>query len=155
MLICKLVGSLFLLSCGLALPRFAAQKRRLASEQAASWMALVCFIRRQVESYRLPIGEILTRYEGVLSGYGGDRPQTLAALSGSTAWFSPETERIASRFCREFGKGYYGEQMKLCDEVLAELSVCLKEMSANEEKKKKSEWVMSVFGSAVVVILLL
>ncbi len=155
MLVCKLAGCLFLLVSGVALPRMRESSRRLAREQLASFAALVTFIRHEIEHYKLPLGDILARYEGQLVGSGGDRPTTLPALFERTTWYSEVAEKQAERLLSCLGRGYCDEQLALCDEVGRVLSTEWKSLSESEEKKKKSERAMSFFGAAILVLLLL
>ncbi len=155
MLICKLVGSALLLFCGLMFPELWARRRQRWLEEEAALSALISYIRGQIVHGRLPIGEILLRCEEDFLGVKCREKKDLALLFEEADFQCRTLGGIAMTLAGELGKGYYEEQLALCDRYLGELTRFRTELIAECEKKGRTERAFSLFGSAVLVLLLL
>ncbi len=152
MLIFKLMGCTAVLLCGVAYPRLCARDRRLALRQADALAALVRFISEQIEYYRMPLDAILARCEGdILCRFG--KGSTLAEMFDATRWQDSELEAIALELSRELGRGYFSEQLCICQRALERLGAWRKKHAETEVKKAKTESVLS-FGAAALAIIL-
>lgn len=150
----KLLGSGLLLACGFLYPRFCARERREAREQLDALIALVAFVKRQIELFRLPMKEVLRRCDRELLSHFAKEQESLAALFGATRWLDREVERVAMELAESLGKGYYAEQLALCDAAMAELCSLRQEGEKGEQGRRRSESVLSL-GAAVLAVILL
>ena len=154
-MIYKLLGCGILLGCGVLYPRLCARERRAVREQIEALMELVNFMRRQIECFRLPVAEILGRCDdGLLLQFGG-RKESLSALFEGTCWLDRDAEAVARELAASLGKGYYVEQLVLCDAALTSLSALYDKREKGEEGKRRAEGVLSLGAAALAVILLL
>ena len=154
MLLCKLLGGGILLLCGLLFPRFAERERQEDALQTVRLIALVRFIRSNIEFYRIPVGDILAKCDRKLrdSFGGGD---SLAAMVAGTEWCDARVGKIAEEFAAKLGKGYFAEQRRICDYTLTALDDLAGKKAAMAEKRRKTEKVLCLGGAAAIVILLI
>ena len=152
MLVFKLVGAATLLICGVCYPRLCAMDRRRTMRQADAFVSLVQFIREQIEYYRMPLDAILLRCDDdVLCHFGQGR--TLSEMFERTRWQDRELEAIALELSRELGRGYFSEQLCICQRALERLDAFKKKRADTETKKAKTEGVLSIGGAILAVIL--
>lgn len=155
MWIYKLLGSGLLLACGILYPCLGARERRMALAQIDALMELVGFIRRQIEYFRLPMRDILARCDGTLLSRLGGRAESLSALFEKTRWSDSGVKEIATGLATSLGRGYYAEQLLLCDEALSALAEIRLRRERGEESRRKTEGVLSLGAAALAVILLI
>ena len=152
MLAFKLVGCAVVLLCGAAYPRLCARERRLARGQAETLLALVRFVREQIEYYRMPLDAILARCDGdILCRFG--KGSTLLERFDATPWQDGEIGAIAREFAHELGRGYFSEQLTICQRALKRLELWLGCQADVEVKRAKTEGVFGI-GAAVLTVIL-
>lgn len=155
MLFCKFLGGGLILLCGLFFPRLAERERHAEAVQTEHLIALIRFIRSNIEFYRIPVTEILAKCDKkLLDSFGGGRGN-LATLMAETEWFDESVGKIARDFAAKLGKGYFAEQLRICDYTLTLLEDLMKRKATGEEKRRKTERVLWLGGAAAVVILLI
>lgn len=152
MLAFKLVGCAAVLLCGAVYPRLCARDRRRAKGQAEALLALVRFVREQIEYYRMPLDAILARCDGEILCHFG-KGGTLLERFDATAWQDRALLAIAREFAHELGRGYFSEQLCICQRAEGRLDVWLKTRAEAEVKMAKTEGVFSI-GAAVLIVIL-
>lgn len=143
-----------MLVCGLLYPRLCARDRHAALSQLDALITLAAFIRRHIEFYRLPVKDILLRCDSSLLSYFGGEAESLSELFERTRWLDGEVEAVALSFASSLGRGYYSEQLRICDATLSELSVLRDKRAQKEGSRRKTEGVLSL-GTAVLAVILL
>lgn len=144
MLFYKWIGGFLLLFCSVCvgLSQIGAERARLA--RAKGYLALLRHIRRQIECYSLPVGDILARAEPRLlaaCGWQGGRPPDFSALLSATAeGLGGEARGELSAFAERLGGGYRADQLRLCEEHIARLSA-LCERDTGESAKRERLWL--------------
>jgi hypothetical protein len=127
-------------------------ERRRAQRQADALIMLVRFIKEQIEYYRMPLDTILLRCEqDILCRFGQGR--TLAETFENTRWQDRALETVALELSRELGRGYFSEQLCICERALAHLNDFKKTCADTETKRAKTEGVLSIGGAVLAVIL--
>ena len=155
MLIYKLIGGGLLVFCGIWYPHVRARERSVALKQLNALAELVGFFRMNIEFYRMPMREILKRCDKKLTSCFGEEGDTLLSLFHQTRWSDNDVRAIADRFANELGKGYFSEQLRLCDNILAEIVSLRARKTEGETKKRKTEGALWFGATALTVILLL
>ena len=159
MLIYKLLGSGFLLACGILYPCLCARERRTALVQIETLMELVGFIKRQIEYFRLPMREILARCDASVlreCGYPADvSPKSFSAMLEASSFCDGECERIAHAFAEGFGRGYREEETRGCEYYLAQLQAYKETLSKKLPAQKKMNATLSICAALALVLLLL
>lgn len=157
---CKWLGILLLLagglSAGLALRAFF--RRRCA--QAEGFLALLRYIRWQIDCFSAPRERILANCDRkVLADCGvekNDRPKDFSALLQSVRLFLPEEmSSLLSDCMGELGGSYRGEQLRCIDYYTARLSPMCEQMRKELPKWEKLALILPLSLAAAVVLLLL
>ena len=134
-MLCKILGTLALLCAGgyvsLSVNRY--EHRRLAVLDG--YIALIYYIKGQIDCYAMPLADILTRADPTLIAacLGGDSPALPpspgeggaylpALLRESRLYLTPECERLLRGFSGELGTTYRAEQVARCEHYLAVLT---------------------------------
>lgn len=152
MLVFKLVGCAAVLLCGAIYPRLRARDRRHAKGQAEALASLVRFVREQIEYYRMPLDAILARCDGEILCHFG-KGSTLLEIFDATPWLDGRLEKIALEFAHEIGRGYFFEQLNICQRAGEQLDIWLKSCAETEVKRAKTQGVLSIGAAALMVIL--
>ena len=122
-MILKLFGSALLLAVGMAVAYQNARREKQRLEVLDAWIALLRFLRNQIDCYLRPLEEILADPNAPTIPHGEpDAVPTLPALlAASTPLLEPEGERLLAAFVREIGTSYRREQVRRCDAYLTAL----------------------------------
>ena len=152
MLIFKLLGSGALLLCGILYPRMCQRDRHRALRQADALLALVRFMREQIEYYRMPLDEILVRCERDVLCYFGEG-SSLLQMFENTVFYDSDVRAIAMELAFDIGRGYCAEQRLICQRAIDSLVCLAQKRTEASEKKKKTESVLG-FGAAALVVIL-
>ena len=130
-MIFKLLGSILLLAAGgyisLSVHRF--ERRRLSVLDG--YIALIYYIKGQIDCYAMPLTDILTRADptlladclgetvdrlpAILPAVWGDAPPMQGLLQRSRLYLAPESERLLTAFSGELGATHRAEQVARCD----------------------------------------
>lgn len=155
----RVVGASLLSICGIL---FAAHLNRRAERrlrEVEGWIALLRFVKSQVECFSLPMGEILLRCDASVLHECGCvatvAPKSFSAMIEASSFYDAECERLAHAFAEEFGRGYREEVMRGCDYYLAQLTSHKEMLSKKLPAQKKLNATLSICGALALVLLLL
>ena len=152
------IGAAMLLFCiSLAgVSRAQAERRRLA--RARGFLALLQYIKRQIECFSMPIGDILrTADGGLLAACGAAEPfpdAFPALLAGAREELPAEIYGELCLFAESLGSTYRAEQLRLCEQHLARLSALCEALSADAPRRERL-WLCLPPALAGIVILVL
>ena len=158
-MIIKLIGSGMILVCSIF---FTISHRRFEEKKLRTLdglIALITYIKGQVDCYALPIGEIFERADAELLFACGWRreeaPQALDELFSCCFVSDKEAKSVISEFCSDFGRNYREEQLKRCDACITALERCRERLEGEAPDKKKLNLTLLLCASAALVILLI
>ncbi|MBQ8140467.1 MAG: stage III sporulation protein AB [Clostridia bacterium] len=127
--------------------------------QTEALIALMRFIRIQIECFALPASEIIRRADGELlsrCGYcGGELPESFEELFEKFSVRDGEAAAITQNFARNFGKSYRSEQLRECDYYIAQLCDAKQRISDELPKRKKVNSTLCVSSALALIILLI
>ena len=140
----KCLGAFFLLLAGGYLSVFFNRMERRRLQVLDAYIALIRYIKGQIDCYAMPMEEILTRADphllrtcmGQGRTYLHDKDEPVLYLpfhemvTESRLYLEPESERLLSAFARELGQTYRHEQVMRCEHYIQALG---------EERRKLSE----------------
>ena len=144
-MIVKLVGAaLVTLSCAVA-SRAVISGERKKLIQLDSFIALIKYIRGQIDCYSAPIDRILSGCPAELLDELGGRSEGMTfkdLLEREELVIYGESFRVLDEFSSTFGKNYRDRQVKLCDGAVSELERIRSEAQKCFVSKKKTVKVM-------------
>lgn len=114
------------IAAAISIHRFEQKRLRVLD----GFIALLFYIKGQVDCYNLPLSDILAGYprktcpDIYVDGMGFDR-----MLSESRIYLGAESLRLLERFYGEFGSTYRDEQLKRCDYYIDALTEQRRELS--------------------------
>ena len=155
----KPIGIVLLLlsgiGCGLALASF--ERRRC--RQAEGFVALLRYIRLQIDCFSLPVGRILATCDGrILADCGVEAVELtdFATLLRSTRLYLPEECcRLLCDFGVQLGSSYRAEQLRCCDYFLERLTPCCDRLRAELPKRERMMLILPMAIAAILVLMLL
>lgn len=122
-------------------------------------IALVRYIRVQIDCYAMPLEEIFKRCDEnilVQCGYTDDEmPGDLPHFFNRLRLSNKELCRIVFDFSVDFGKHYREEQLKRCDACIAELEALRDSVRQTVANRKKLNTTLCLSGVAALIILLI
>ncbi len=155
----RILGAAILSLCGVL---FAAHLNRRAENrlgETEGWIALLRFVKGQVECFSLPMGDILARCDAGLlrdCGYGATlAPKSFSGMIEASSFCDRDCERIARAFAEDFGRGYREEEARGCDYYLAQLESHKEMLSKKLPAQKKMNATLSICAALALVLLLL
>lgn len=155
----KAVGVAVILLVGLGLGVALSAYERRRCRQAEGFLALVRYIRLQIDCFSLPIGRILSGCDnGILvdCGVESDQLTDFAALLRSTRLYVPEDMcRLLMDFGSQLGGSYREDQLRCCDYFLERLIPCCDRLRAELPKREKMMLLLPMAFAAMLVLLLL
>lgn len=127
-------------------------------EQTEGLIALIKFLRTQIDCFSMPVGEALSRCpREVLDrcvSVGG-RLSSAEELCEKLKTNDRQTRCIMEQLCRQIGRGYRAEQLALCDGICEQLEQRRGALAQQLPLKKKRNSTLCVSGALVLVILFL
>ena len=161
MLFYSITGALTVLACGIELSRRLNRAADRELCEADKYVALLRYIRVQIDCFALPISEILKRADReLLEGCGWSDeipPESLYLLftRADACAKDGKIQRILLEFCEDFGKSYLEDQIRRCDDFIS-LLLERRAVLANElSSKKKLNSTLCISGSLALIILLI
>ena len=155
----KPVGILLLAVSGAMGAYFLNRSAADTLRQVEGWLTLVRTVQTQVECFALPATEILRGLDPDLlrsCGYEGEGvPESFEELARQCTLRDGETCRLVTGFCKEFGTGYRGEQVRSCAYYAAGLGDRRQTLASALPNRKKLNTTLCVSGALAVVILLI
>ena len=157
-MILKIIGAMMIAaSCAASSVTLISHERKKLC-QSDSFIALIKYIRNQIDCYSMPIDRIFLECPGeILDELGGkeDKMTFSGLLSRESVEVDGETSRILSEFASSLGKNYRDRQVRLCDAAISELErvrgIAQKDFSV---KKKTIGAMCTVLGGLVIILFL-
>lgn len=156
----KILGSLILFAASCAISRIIYYNRRQTIKTYRELILLVEYIKRNISSYRTPVGVILRGYHSEYFDRT-DFGDTLRNIGLSTAFekcslpISKEALEILTDFAVKLGSDYADNEIKRCDECLAHLTYCENKASESLEKNRDLYRFIPPLGAVSVIIMLI
>ena len=124
-----------------------------------AYLALLHYVRSQIDQYALPLGEIFERCSrDVLSscGWREERaPLGFDELYSCCRIDDKDAKKVISEFCVGFGRNYREEELRRCDFAIETLGRCHRRLVGEASKKKKLNLTLCLCGAAALIILLI
>ena len=156
---CSLAGAIIILACGFELSRRLNKRYSERLSSAEAYLALLRYIRSQIDCYALPIGDILERADKDLLIRCGwrmeDSPRSLEELLEKSESVDFGANPLLREFCLDFGNNYRDEQLRRCDHYINALSDISDALARELPSKKKLNSTLCISGALAVVILLI
>lgn len=155
----KAVGIVLILLVGVGLGVALSAYERRRCRQAEGFLALVRYIRLQIDCFSQPIGRILAGCDnGILvdCGVESDQLPDFATLLRGTRLYIPEDMcRLLMDFGSQLGGSYREDQLRCCDYFLERLIPCCDRLRAELPKREKMMLLLPMAFAAMLVLLLL
>jgi len=155
----RLLGAGILSLCGVLLAMHLNRRAEAHLREVEAWIALLRFVKGQVECFSLPMSEILARCDASVlreCGYPADvSPKSFSAMLEASSFCDGECERIAHAFAEGFGRGYREEETRGCEYYLAQLQAYKETLSKKLPAQKKMNATLSICAALALVLLLL
>ena len=132
-----------------------AAKRGLS--QTESFIALVRYLRSEIECFSMPLPRAMARCpQELLEGCGCTREVSdLRELLRVCSVYDARAFKLVSRFCDEVGRGYRDEQLALCDYYITLLDEYRAELTVALPERRKRNGALCVAGALALVIVLI
>ena len=156
----KWVGVVALLATGVLTSLCLRSFERHRITQAQNFLALVRFLRWQIDTLAKPLPAILADLdEGVLyaCGWGAEtRPKNLSdLLAGCTLYLSEEMCTLLYDFAKGLGTAYREEQLRGCDYILSRLAPYTDALCKDLPKREKAALFLPIAGALALILLLI
>ena len=152
----KLVGGALIViaSIGTAYYISATEKKKI--EQIEALIALIKYVRNQIDSFSMPIEKILSSCPVLLSRLGvNEKISSISELASRCDISCEECKKIINDFVLSLGKGYREREIKLCDKAIGELEDIKNRLVLSYPSKKKTAAALCLaFGGALLIALL-
>lgn len=155
----RVLGAAILSLCGVLFARQLNRRAEARLHEVEAWIALLRFVKGQVECFSLPMREILLRCDAAIlrgCGYAADvAPKSFSGMLEASSFCDGECEKIARAFAEEFGRGYREEETRGCEYYLAQLESYKETLTKKLPAQKKMNATLSVCAALALVLLLL
>lgn len=155
----KWLGILLIFSCGAAAGAYFCSFFKRRCRQAEGYLALLRYIRLQIECFATPLETIFSSCDRKLlldCGMRGARPRDLSFLLAETDLLLPKNMEVVLTDCaNDLGGSYRGEQLRCLDYYISRFLPLCEEMKKELPKWEKLAPLLSAAGSAAAVLLLL
>ena len=140
-LMLKLAGGIFISCGGILTSIYMNWKLKKALDEADRFIAFVKYVREQVDSYAMPVTEILERcrIEGQLKGIleRCEGVKNFKELADNIYTSDVEIRKSITKFLNGFGRNSREEATRECDECLHILSIRRSFLADNLPRQKK------------------
>lgn len=155
----KILGVALLLGVGvLSGLAFAAFERRRC-RQAEGFVALLRYIRLQIECFSMPVCKILESCDGQILVDCGVEAEALtdfsALLTGTRLYLPEEFCRLLSDFGAQLGGCYRAEQLRCCDYYLERLTPLCDRLRGDLARRERMVLLLPMAVAAILVLMLL
>ena len=153
----KLLGILLILGAGGAGAYASDHAERRKLSVLDGWIALILYIRGQIDCYLMPLDEIFAYADlPLLTACMGTRQERspTALLQRSSPFLDPESKRLLESFAREIGSSYREEQIKRCDYYLQILQKNRDQLASQLPARIRVSATLCICGALGAVILL-
>lgn len=153
----KLIGGalIMIFSAGAASYIVSCEKKKI--EEIEGFIALLRYIRNQIDCFSVPMETILSSCPEILSKLGVDETTTSFSelISKCDMTSGEECKKIIREFALSLGKGYREQELKKCDKAIGELENIKNRMVASYPSKKKTTSALCLaIGGALLIALL-
>lgn len=159
MSIAKIMGAALVIIGGALLSLTLNKRADMESELDYGWLAMLRYIKNQVDCFSLPITEILKKCDGELfkrCGFGdGEPPKDICSLMSGASFSDKETERMLKEFFGSFGRFYRDEQVAQCQKYISMLESHTESKRRQLPVRKKLNTTLIMSVSIAIAILLL
>lgn len=126
--------------------------------QARAFLALLEYMRRQIECFSLPVPQILQEADASLLAACGveERPRDFASLLQDCELLLPARYcTLLAEFSAELGTAYRSEQLRACTYYTAQLTPLCEEIE-RELQRRSSLWRLlpGAVGAALILMLI-
>lgn len=153
----KIIGSLLIALTGSSLAVAVCRFERKKLNVLDGFIALLFYIKGQIDCYSLPIKDILESVpKDILNAcMCTARPESIGQIiKGCKIYLEDESLRFLNSFCAEFGGIYREEQLKRCEyyiQSLCELRRKLADEIPTRRKVGSALWVCSSLGLMIIL----
>ena len=155
----KILGAIIIILCGFSFAYLLNGKARARLAQLEGFIALVRYLRTQIDCFSMPMPSALSRCpQGVFERCGArcnEKFKTVRDLLDACDCSADEIGELMYGFASDVGRGYRQEQLALCDRTLERLEDHREELAARLPAKQKLNGTLCVCSSLAVVILLI
>lgn len=155
----KIFGVLLLLGCGMLSAALWVAFERRRCRQAQGFVALLRYVRMQVECFSLPVARILERCDGQIltdCGVEAELPGDLSALlTGARLYLPEEFCRLLADFSGQLGGCYRAEQLRCCDYYLERMIPLCDRMRGELPKRERMALTLPMAVTAILLLMLL
>lgn len=161
MTFCKIIGSIGIIFSSLIIYLEIQKYERQKINQINSFILLIEYIKNQIECFLLPIDSIIHNCdEALIRGCGINedykKVKTLEELISLADFYcGSECVDIIHQFSKNFGQGYIGEQLHLCDYFRNELIQQKDKLKEKGTKEKKLKLALCLSASFSLILLLI
>lgn len=152
----KIFGvAMILLSC-FAISRMLISYESKKIRQIDSFIALIRYIRNQIDCYSIPMDKILSDCSSDIFDNIGGKPEELGfqkILDREEIIVDGEGRRILVEFGESLGKNYRDRQVKLCDSAVSSLEAVRHNEVKNYNGKKKTINVLCFAIGGIIILL--
>ncbi|MBQ8342206.1 MAG: stage III sporulation protein AB [Clostridia bacterium] len=152
------IGCLLILWVGAAVGVLLVRFERRRCRQAEGFVALVRYIRLQIDCFSMPVGRILRGCDGKLlidCGVESDCLTDFCGLLQKTRLYLPEEMcRLLWDFGRRLGESYRADQLRNCDYFLERLTPCCDRLRTELPKRERMMLLLPMAFAAMLVLLL-
>ena len=156
-MIIKIIGGASIVICSIffAISHRRFEERRLRTLDGL--IALITYIKGQVDCYALPIGEILSRLPAEIF-YDCNCPEGADSIDEIVAecriYLEEESLRLVEAFASEFGSTFREEQLRRCDHYISSLGAERRVLAEDVIKRSRVGSALWVCSSLAILILL-
>lgn len=161
MIIYKTIGSASVIISALMMYYELQKYERMKLKQINSFILLIEYIKNQIECYLLPIDIIIRNCDTkLLNACAIDKnykeANKLEDLIAMTTFYCDEQSvELIKQFARDFGQGYIGEQLRLCDYYRGELMKQRDKAREKGAKEQKVRLALCLCASFSLILLLI
>ena len=123
-----------------------------------AFIALLRYVRGQIDCYALPIGDIFSRCDRELlstCGWQGElAPRSFDELMPHCFVSDGEAKSAIVEFVADFGKNYREEQLKRCDGCISCLERARDRLVHKARERKRLNFTICLCSSLALIILL-
>ena len=158
MILLKLTGGAMLMLAAAELGNRLCAREKLRLERIAGYCALLKHITSQIETYNLPIADIIRECDADLlshCGLDGTAADFGAVLAGGREWLDGASVRALEAVAEQLKHGYRRPLLDALGGCMSVLDGALKTESARIENRCHVIRVLCLCGGALVAVLLL
>ncbi len=153
----KLIGGALIMIFSIGAASYIASGEKNKIEEIEGFIALIRYVRNQIDCFSMPIENILGSCPEILFKIGIDEKiSSLSELvSKCEMTCGEECEKIINDFAVSLGKGYRERELKICDKSIGELENIKNRLVVSYPSKRKTAAALCLaIGGALLITLL-